>query len=94
MLAHVTENLQVGYELFEVRTGDGLRPVHRLGRAPTGTVEAVKEEASSVLDKAFGDDGEKKRANARKLREDIMDAWAEDGPSTKELKAFVGTLGA
>jgi len=87
--AHLTVNLGLGYELFEVRTGPGLRPVHRLGKAPVGTLEAVREEASATLDKAFGEDGKAKRANVEKLRECVLNAWEEGGPSRGELQAFV-----
>lgn len=88
--AHLTRNLDAGYELFEVRTGDGLKPVYHLqGKTPTGTVESVKEEASAILDKAYGEDGEKKRANVKSLQEKILNVWSDDGTSTKELKALV-----
>ncbi len=91
--AHITVNLEIGYELFEVRSGTGLLPIHRLGgQTPTATVEAVREEASTILDKAFGEDGKVKRANIEKLQKSLLSAWAEDGPATRELQAVADML--
>ena len=85
--------LDVAYELFEVRTGEsGLKPIHRLGRAPVGTIEAVREEAHTVLDKAFGADGARKRANAQALAREAAKAWDEEGPARRDLRRFVATL--
>ncbi|KAI0075145.1 UDP-Glycosyltransferase/glycogen phosphorylase [Panus rudis PR-1116 ss-1] len=87
--------LNVGYELLEVRTGElGLKPLYRTGKAPTGTVEAVREEIRSVLDSAYGEDGRVKRANMEKLRDSALSAWKEGGPAKKEMEKLVSTLGA
>jgi len=93
--AHVTVNLDIGYELFEVRSGYGLLPIHRLGgQTPVATIAAVREEASAILDNAFGEDGKQKRANIERLRKNVLDAWADDGPSTRELQALIQVLDA
>ncbi|KAL5480863.1 hypothetical protein ACEPAI_9803 [Sanghuangporus weigelae] len=85
--------LNVGYELFEVRTDAGLRPVHRLGdRKPEGTVEAVKREFSETLEKMKGEDGAVKRANARKLQSGFAQLWAPDGENWKEIKKVTDIL--
>ncbi|PIL36220.1 hypothetical protein GSI_01881 [Ganoderma sinense ZZ0214-1] len=55
---HLTKILDTGYELLEVRTGHGLRPIYRNGKTPSGTVEAVKAEVTDVLKRAFGEEGE------------------------------------
>lgn len=89
---HLTENLDVAYELFQVRTGPGLNPVYRLEKAPEGTVEAVREEARSVLQNAFGEDGSCKRANMNVLREKTLDAWSKQGSSTREIETFLESL--
>ena len=47
----------MGYELLEVRTGHGLKPIYRTGYTPKGTIEAIQAEARDVLTKAFGADG-------------------------------------
>ncbi|KAI8969573.1 hypothetical protein BD414DRAFT_259276 [Trametes punicea] len=44
---HISDNLQIGYELIEVRSGPGLQPIYRNGRKPVGTVDAVKAGTSS-----------------------------------------------
>ncbi len=91
--AHICGNLDIGYELFEIRSGSGLLPIHRLqDRAPTGTVEAVRKEAAITLDQAFGEDGKRKRANVRRLQESVLNAWSADGSSTRELQALADTL--
>lgn len=89
---HLTHNLHVAYELMEVRTGHGLKLLHRSGQAPNGTVDAVKEEATNILSKAFGPDGNEKRANVLKLRGKINAAWEESGSSRQELEAFLDSL--
>lgn len=77
----------VGYELFEVRTGPGLKPIHRLKDwTPTGTLEAVRREFNEVLTKARGADGEEKRKNAQRIQKALAKSWAKDGESWKEVK--------
>ncbi|GJE88818.1 glycosyltransferase family 1 protein [Phanerochaete sordida] len=76
---HITENLDIAYELFEVRTGPGLKPVHRTGKAPVGTLDAVRAEAAAVLARAFGDDGAQKRERVRRLREAMLEPWQPGG---------------
>ena len=63
--ANITINHNAAYELYEVRNGEALRPIHRVGgRTPTGTAEAVQREAIEVFAKAHGDDGMVIRRNA------------------------------
>ncbi|THG95648.1 hypothetical protein EW026_g6040 [Hermanssonia centrifuga] len=52
------------------------------GKACTGTIEAVREEAQGILEKAFGEDGAKKRAKAVELQRAFEAVWAE-GLSTE-----------
>ena len=92
--ARLSSVLDVAYELFEVRTGEnGLKPLHRLGRAPIGTLDAVRDETRVVLEKAFGEDGARKRANLEKLQEVISGSWDEGWPAKKDMRRFVSTLG-
>ena len=87
---HLTKNLDVAYELFEVRTGEhGLKQIHHTKRAPIGTPNAVREEAVAILDKAFGDDGARKRTNIKQLREKVLAAWDENGSSRRDVQALV-----
>ncbi|KAI0745368.1 UDP-Glycosyltransferase/glycogen phosphorylase [Earliella scabrosa] len=89
---HITDNLQIGYELLEVRTGDGLKPIYRTGYTPKGTVEAVKAEAREVLTKAFGEDGAKKRAKLEELRKKVISEWEDGGSSKRDVTAFLDSL--
>ena len=92
--ANVSITHNAGYELYEVRNGLGLRPLHRLGdKAPEGTVEAVRREIREVLDKARGDDGKIKRENARKISVKFSEMWDEEnGSGWKDLKKIVEGL--
>ncbi|KAG5641589.1 hypothetical protein DXG03_004672, partial [Asterophora parasitica] len=87
--AHVTENLKAGFELLEVRTGLGLQRLHRNGKTPTGTPEAVVEEIRAVVDAARGEEGEKLRKNAEKLKEAFAAAWEDGGAAKVELRHFL-----
>ena len=91
--ARLSSVLDVAYELFEVRTGEnGLKPIYRLGRAPVGTSDAVRDEARSVLEKAFGKEGARKSVNMRRLQEEVLRTWDEDGSARRDLKRFIATL--
>ncbi|KAI0071139.1 UDP-Glycosyltransferase/glycogen phosphorylase [Panus rudis PR-1116 ss-1] len=91
--ARLSINLNVAYELLEVRTGDkGLRPLYRTGKAPRGTIEAVREEAGAILDNAFGSDGKTKRANIERLRDEVLSAWGENGSAKRDMEKLVASL--
>ena len=87
-----TEQHQIAYELLEVRTGNGLKPICRTGYTPIGTVDAVREEAMDVLTKAFGDDGKAKRERLQVLRKAMLEEWEEGGSSRRDVIAFLNTL--
>lgn len=85
---HLTLTHDVAYELCEVRTGEsGLRPLLR-GIQPRGTLEAVEVEARKVFQAARGSDGERKRHNARAMRDKMNRAWEEGGDAANELSRF------
>lgn len=88
---HCAVNLEIAFELFEVRSGNALK-VHRTGKTHTGTVDAVRAEAAKVLEQAFGRDGEQMRRNIVELREAATMAWAKDGPARKAMRELVGSL--
>jgi hypothetical protein len=89
-VAHFVHNLDVGFELTEVRTGEfGLKPLHRLGRAPRGTPEAVKEEMQDIVKQMLGEVGKRKRDNAQKVQGELTKAWEDDGPATRSLTALM-----
>ena len=87
-----TEQHKIAYELLEVRTGYGLKPIYRTGAAPVGTTEAVKDEARRVLMSAFGEDGKEKRARLADLREAVLGEWKEGGASWKDVNDFLDSL--
>ncbi|KAI0645438.1 UDP-Glycosyltransferase/glycogen phosphorylase [Trametes meyenii] len=90
---HVTENLHAGYELFETRCGaEGLKPIFRTGHSPTGTALAFDSELRSVLQKAFSEDGARKRENLRKVSEAVRREWDEGGTSMRDITEFVNAL--
>ena len=77
----------VAYELYELRSGDGLRPIHRLGDyTPEGTQESIRREFIEVLTKARGEDGSIKRQNARRLQDLIKENWAPGGYGWTEIE--------
>ena len=85
----VTDNLQVGYELVEVRNGIGAQPICQTGQKLVGTLDAIREETGRVLDLAFGPDGAKKRERARELKEVIDGLWEEGGASRVAFEQFL-----
>lgn len=91
---NMTYKHHAAYELMEVRLGDGLRPLHRTGKQPEGTLESVRREANEVLAKAFGPDGEEKRVNMIRLKERFEQAWSENGSAKRELDDFLESLKA
>ena len=88
----ITEILQIGYELLEVRSGPGLKPIYRNGYQPKGTVEALRAEMYEVLGHAFGKDGGEKRARLEVLRTAVMREWEEGGTSRRDVSAFLDSL--
>ncbi|PAV16812.1 UDP-Glycosyltransferase glycogen phosphorylase [Pyrrhoderma noxium] len=85
--ASLTSTHDVAYELFELRSGEGLRPIHRLGnRSPEGTVDSAQREFRDVLAKARGDDGARKRANIRALQSQLKEHWAPGSYNWRELE--------
>ncbi|KAI0349915.1 UDP-Glycosyltransferase/glycogen phosphorylase [Trametes cingulata] len=89
---HLSEHLDVGYELLEVRHGAGLGPILRTGRTPSGTFDAVRAEMRDVLGRAFGGDGEAKRVRLQAVREKLRGVWEEGGSARREVEAFLDGL--
>lgn len=80
--------LNIAYELVEIRTVSGLKPLYR-GAKPTGTPEAIIEEIRTVLTNAFTKDGQEKRQNIEALREKTKTLWKEGGASWKDTRRFI-----
>ena len=87
--AHVTENLHAGFELFQVRSGDGLKPVYRNGITPAGMREAVGIEVRQTIDLCRSEKGQEMRSNAEKLKVKFASAWEEDGAARQEMRKFL-----
>ncbi|KAH9893511.1 UDP-Glycosyltransferase/glycogen phosphorylase [Cubamyces lactineus] len=86
--AHLTDNLDIAYELLEVRHGAGLGPIFRTGRKLVGTVDAVRDELEDVLARAFGADGEAKRQRLLDVRAKLKQAWAEAAGEEDDVKGI------
>ncbi|TCD71970.1 hypothetical protein EIP91_000102 [Steccherinum ochraceum] len=89
---NLTDNHGVAYELIEVRTGDGLKPIFRTGKTPVGTVDAIRAEAREVLAKAYGEDGARKRANAKQLQDKIQRAASDGGSDHVDMRRFLDSI--
>ena len=88
--AHVTENLNVAFELFQVRTGQGLKgPVARNGLVLEGTRHAVGIEIQQTIDLCRSEKGKELRSNAEKIKVKINKAWEEDGAARQEIRNFL-----
>ena len=85
---HVTENLHAGFELFQVRSGESLKPMHRNGLTPTGSREAVGIEVRQTVDLCRSEKGQEIRSNAEKLKVEFAKAW-EDGSARQEIRKFL-----
>ena len=91
--AHVTENLHAAFELFQVRSVDGLKPLHRNGITPAGTREAVGIEVRQTIDLCRSEKGQEIRSNAEKLKVKYAKAWEEDGVARQEIRKFLHKYG-
>lgn len=45
-----------------------------------------------VLDRAFGEDGTKKRESVRALQKTLRAAWSDDGTARKEVESLLDEL--
>lgn len=92
--AHLSENLNIAFELVEVRTGEhGMKPLHRNGRKPKGTREAVGIEIREVLDACRGEKGAELRKNAEEMKAKFRKSWKPDGVGRKDFNAFLDKYG-
>ncbi|KAF8479891.1 UDP-Glycosyltransferase/glycogen phosphorylase [Gautieria morchelliformis] len=86
--AHLALNLDVAFELIEVR---GAKPLCR-GVQPTGTMEAVMAEARNILQQARGPEGARKRCNAESMRYKWRKEWEESGEALTNLRRFLADI--
>ena len=89
---HLSEGLDIAYELIEVRHGVGAGKIYRTGRTPVGTIDAVKKEMHGVLERAYGEDGARKRAKLHSVRKTLQAAWSENGVARRDVEAFLDDI--
>ncbi|KAB8211530.1 hypothetical protein BDV34DRAFT_219486 [Aspergillus parasiticus] len=89
-IARLTRVLDVGFELMEVRSGvNGLQPVQFRNHKPCGTTASLEKELSEVFDAMVGEEGNMRRANAEKVRDDMARSWLEGGSARNEFEKFL-----
>lgn len=89
--ARLSEKLHVAFELVEVRTGEaGMKPLLRNGRTAKGTREAVGAEFRKIIDDCRSQKGFEMRRKAKNIKEELAEAWSENGASRQELSDFLG----
>ncbi|EJU03974.1 UDP-Glycosyltransferase/glycogen phosphorylase [Dacryopinax primogenitus] len=86
----VSQVLDTGFDLLQVRNGAPGMPALRgdiaAGGVPIlGTEEAIKTELRETLERAQGKDGARKRENAQKVKEVILNAVKQGGSAHKAL---------
>jgi len=77
-----TETLDVAFELIEMRTGLGLKPLYGSGRILRGGREAIGSEIQELIDRCRGKMGKEKRWNAQRLKEEFAEAWSSESCAT------------
>jgi hypothetical protein len=87
--AHLTDNLKVAVELFQVRTGHCLKPTARNGVVVKGTREAVGIEIRETIDLCRSEKGLEMKSNAEKLKVKFAQTWKEDGIARQETRRFL-----
>ncbi|KZO90748.1 glycosyltransferase family 1 protein [Calocera viscosa TUFC12733] len=85
----VSQVLDTGFDLVQVRTGvplPALRGDLAAGGTPVvGTEDAIREELRGVLESAQGKDGVRKRENAKRVRELILQGVGKGGSAERAL---------
>ena len=92
--AHMSLTLDVAFELIQVRSGTcGLKPLYRWGGVqPAGTVEAIIAEIEDVFERMRGEEGERKRRNAERLRDSFREGWEEGGVALRDFMRLLGDM--
>ena len=57
-----------------------------------GTIDAIKVEVRNVLQRAFGEDGARKRERLAGMSKAVNSQWAEGGGSRRDVVAFLDAL--
>jgi hypothetical protein len=69
-----------------------MQPILRTGKAPEGTLDAVRREAREIMELARGKDGESRRKNAVKVKVQMAEAWKPDGRAHSDFCKFLDSL--
>ncbi|KAH9476214.1 Anthocyanidin 3-O-glucosyltransferase [Psilocybe cubensis] len=92
--AHLSENLDIAFELIEVRTGEhGIKPLMRNGRVPKRSRDAVGIEIRDILEKCRGPKGAVLRENAQNMKARLKQAWEPDGVARRDFNTFLKKYG-
>ncbi|EJU04017.1 UDP-Glycosyltransferase/glycogen phosphorylase [Dacryopinax primogenitus] len=78
----MSETLDTAFELLQVRVGLGQKKAFRGGPEGTeivGTEEAIKAEIRDVLKRCKSEEGHRKRANAKRVKQQIKEARTAGG---------------
>ena len=79
----------MAFELFQVRTGDGLKPIARNGLTAKGTREAVGIEIRQTIDLCRSEKGREMKSNAEQFKVKFAQTWEEDGMARQEIRKFL-----
>ncbi|EJU03977.1 UDP-Glycosyltransferase/glycogen phosphorylase [Dacryopinax primogenitus] len=84
----VSQVLDTGFDLLQIRTGAPGSPalrddINAGGTTILGTEEAIKSELRDILERAQGKDGARKRENAQKAKAVILNAVNQGGSAHK-----------
>jgi hypothetical protein len=79
------------FELLSVREGGAARqPLRAKGKTPIDfSIEGVRKETRELLVKLKNSEGERVRANAVHLGEELEKSWKEGGEARGELQRFM-----
>jgi hypothetical protein len=82
---------EAAFELLSVREGDGAQqPLRAKGKAPVDfSVNGVRKETQDLLIKLKGPEGQRVRANAERLGDELDKSWKEGGEARRELQRFM-----
>ncbi|KIO31898.1 glycosyltransferase family 1 protein [Tulasnella calospora MUT 4182] len=89
---YLSQQLDCGFELIQVRTGPGAQQPRR-GGIVQGTDEAVAGEVKEVIECLGGEIGQKKRSNLAELRARLTQSLELGGAADSETEKFFAFLG-
>ncbi|KAF9257353.1 UDP-Glycosyltransferase/glycogen phosphorylase [Marasmius fiardii PR-910] len=85
----MTRRHRAGFQLISVRTGKHAKKPYQCEQQPLFDVEAVREELGQLLDKMKGEEGRTVRRNLERLREGVLEGFAEGGEARVEIEGIL-----